>query len=186
MQHWGMLNRRKRRHCRKVFEIYPSVNAQLEDIYEPIGKLVVRFQNLELFMNLLLIDLLKQDYDTGFCITSEMSFSRLVASLVTVAEVRIKDVTLVDEMRKVAGLLNTCEGARNKVIHSRYALSNDGKPKRAKITAKQRNGLRKAIHDVTVQEICEHIKEVEVATMQIDALGCKLKARGIISSAYFN
>jgi hypothetical protein len=162
------------------------MSAKLEDIYEPIGKLVVRFQNLELFMNLLLIDLLKQDYDTGFCVTSEMSFSRLVASLVSVAEVRIKDVTLVEEMRKVAGQLNICEDARNKVLHSRYASSNDGKPKRAKITAKQRNGLKKSIYDASVQEICEYIKQIEDATMQIDSLGCKLKAQGMISSAYLN
>jgi hypothetical protein len=160
------------------------MSTKLEEIYEPIGKLVVRFQFLEMLLNFLLIDLLKQDYDAGFCITSEMSFSRLVASLVTISEVRIKDVSLIEEIRKVAGQLKICEEGRNKVIHSNYGITKDG-IMRIKTTAKQRSGLKKSIYDITIQEIVDHIKEIEDANKQLREVGHKLHTRGIISSYYF-
>jgi hypothetical protein len=161
------------------------MSNKIEDIYAPIGELIVSFQSLEMHVNLLLIDLLGQDYDSGFCLTSEMSFARLVVSLKSVSEVRIKNAALVQEICDLAGKIKICDDNRNKITHSIFAPSSDGKLMRAKITAKQKNGLQKAIHEVSVQEIAEYTKQIKDTTTQVSTLAHKLKALGIIRSGFF-
>jgi hypothetical protein len=155
-----------------------------DEIYEPIGRLVVKFQLLEFLVSALTIELMKQDWDTGFCLTSEMSFSRLVAALVAVSDVRLPDPQTRDEVRTCAGQLTFCEEGRNKIIHSMY-FESGGELKRAKISAKRGRGLQKTFYDTSPKEVEDHIKRIDETNKQFMQLVRKLKAQGFVTDGFF-
>lgn len=156
-----------------------------EQLHEPIGRLVVKFQFLEFLVNALLLELMPQEKDIGLCLTSEMAFSRLVSALVSVANLRLSHCPdFVNDVSELAAKLNDCECRRNTTIHSLY-FEASGQLKRCKITAKQGKGLRKWMFDVTTTEIEDHISNVEQANKSLMGLVRKLKAAGIISNGFF-
>jgi hypothetical protein len=155
-----------------------------DKLYKSIGELVIKFQELELLVNFLLLELMNQDFDTGLCLTSEMSFSRIVTALVAVAAVRLKDPALVEEVRTCAGYLNQCEGERNKIVHSLY-FSYNGALSRAKITAKRREGLRKMFYETSHDEIEREVERIKEANKHLMKVVKKLQAHGTVSNRFF-
>ncbi len=77
------------------------MSKSIEQIYAPIGELVVKFQELELLVSALVIELSKMDYNVGLCITSETSFSRIVAALSSLSKVRITESSIIDAIIKL-------------------------------------------------------------------------------------
>ena len=156
----------------------------IDDLYAPIGKFTVRFQSLELMASALLIELLRLDYDSGLCLTAEMSFTRIVAALVSISQGRISDETLVEDIRALARRLSVCEEKRNSTLHSMF-MEVGGELKRAKITAKQSKGLQKIMHDTSVKEVEAHTEEVDVTIRSLLSIAQRLQALGLVSNQFF-
>ncbi|HEY1717916.1 MAG TPA: hypothetical protein VGH42_06430 [Verrucomicrobiae bacterium] len=158
---------------------------KVEDAYEPIGKFVVKFQSLELITSILLIELINQDYDVGWCIVSEMSFARVVAGLVSVGKLRIKDQKLLEELHRLALQLNECENKRNTILHSGY-FEMAGEVKRFKVTAKQRAGLKKIFFDACgIQEIIANTNFIDQTNKLVVNFVKKLQTHGLVSKVFF-
>ena len=161
-----------------------TMSESIEEIYSCIGELVVKFQELELLVSALVIELLRADYDVGMCITSETSFSRLVAALSSISKLRIRESDLLADIDRLAKRLNESEQNRNSIVHSLYLVAG-GKRKRAKITAKQRKGLERSMYDISVEEIkgdIEGIAEVKGSLLQLVK---KLKTKRLVSDVFF-
>lgn len=146
--------------------------------------MVVRFQELEFMASSLLIELLRLDFDVGFCVTAEMSFQRLMAALVSTADLRLAGSPIRDEVRSLAVELSACEEKRNTIVHSMFIVAEE-ELKRVKVTAKQKSGLRKVIHETSVQEVEFHIDCVDNAKRSLMAIVKKLQEQGVVSHAVF-
>ena len=160
------------------------MSGELEKIYKPIGELIVKFQELELFITSLIVEISRIDYDIGFCLTSESSFSRLTATLSAVSALKVKNDELKNRITELVKRLNTAEQNRNKIVHSLY-IEVDGKIKRSKITAKQKTGLQKWLYDVSIEEINDYIADIADLKVLILGVARDLKKFGFISNAFF-
>ena len=156
----------------------------MDDLYNEIGKLVVKFQWLEQQASCLLIELSGGNYDVGLCLTAEMSFSRLVAAIVSTSHVLLSDSALLKEIHALAVELNRCEEERNRIIHSFY-FEHDGAVKRGKVSAKQKKGLQRIMYDTSPQEIAGLTLRIEATVKELISVVKKLKARGMVSNAFF-
>jgi hypothetical protein len=161
------------------------MSEPIEDVYALIGETVVKFQELELLVSALVIELMKVDYDTGFCITSETSFSRLVTALSSISKVTVQETDLVDEIGILVKRLNESEQSRNTIIHSLYLVV-DGRLRRAKTTAKQRKGLEKWLYHTSTEEIKNSIEGIAETKKALLQLVNRLKAKGLVSDVFFS
>lgn len=161
----------------------------MDDLYSSIGKLIVKFQELEFVASAFLIELLKVDYDKGLSLTAEMSFSRLVAALKSVTHTKFKKCTIRDEIDKICSQMSSCEQYRNRFIHSLYALNNldkSDKPyTRSKIKAKFKKGLEKSIEFFDVDEIDKVTEKIVMTESQMLTVARDLQKRKIIGGLFF-
>jgi hypothetical protein len=159
------------------------MSVEVEKIYEPIGKLIVRFQLLELMTGVLLIELTKQDYDVGLRLNFQMNFSKLVAALASVAGVTIHDESLGDEVRLLTVQLAACGKERNRIVHSSY-FEVEGKLRRTKVAVKKKE-LQKILYHSSVEEVNEVTRQIDETKKQLLQVVEKLKAKELVSSRFF-
>lgn len=159
----------------------------MDNLYLRIGKTVVLFQKLELCVNGLLVELLKVSWDKGLCLTSEMSFSKLVAALKSVSHVGIKPGDILDDINQLCSELNVCEQLRNNIIHSCYSKGNNEGNNYAKsrMSAKQRKGLDKRIEFISAEKIDEAIDTIDETTKHLLKIVSELKKHKVVTDEFF-
>jgi hypothetical protein len=80
-----------------------SPTTALQKFHEPIGSLVISFAHLETLVMLFITGLLKIDPSITLALISEMSFSRRLDVLQSIAQLILKDAALRQELTEIVG-----------------------------------------------------------------------------------
>jgi hypothetical protein len=159
-------------------------DQKMQELYLHVGNVVVSFQHLELMVAALLIELLKVSWDKGLSLTSEMSFSRLVAALKCVSHTGLKPSPILNRLDSFCVQLSRCEELRNSVVHAHYSY-HEGKFVKSKITAKQRKGLQKNMDFINSDAFADTIGAIENSVDQLMSIVRDLKNHRVISDSFF-
>ena len=130
--------------------------ASAEQLERLIGRICVQFGALEFFLAAYCSNMLSDDQNCGFIVTSECSFGRLVAMYKSMVFYRTDDEALRTRTDALAGRLMQAEQQRNTALHSLWMLSEpaDLAPfVRLKVTAKQRRGLDTQWQNTSVEDL---------------------------------
>jgi len=159
----------------------------LEAYYPLIGKIVVKFQDLDFFLNVLMTGLLKEDPNVTMAYAVSLSFSKKIDVLKSIAPFKFKHQDLHDTLDKSIGLMSKAEELRNRIIHASYlGSSEEGAVYVYKPRASRKHGMRNGgIRNITTKELEESLEAIQNAFNSATSLGRELEKRKIISIQLF-
>jgi hypothetical protein len=132
--------------------------------YEPIGKLVVRFNDMEHFVSVLIAAITKDDPNVSMAMTAEVGFLAKLDILKAIAPFTIRDATLCKQLDDLLREMSECNTERNRMVHSAwYAGKSDTDLRRIKATIRNRKGLKGGFLPTSLAEIQSSIDRVEDA-----------------------
>ena len=135
-----------------------------DDHLKALGRVVVNFNSLEVFLNFLIWILIGPDLKTGKIITSEVSFKGKITLLASLYRIKIKDIKKDSDVNGLIKRLIKAEDERNKVIHSSWVIDEKNtRITRYKITAKLKRGLKdefEEMNDTDINKIADSINDV--------------------------
>src|SRR3989344_6406300 len=125
-----------------------------DDHLKALGRVVVNFNSLEVFLNFLIWILIGPDLKTGKIITSEVSFKGKITLLASLYRIKIKDIKKDSDVNGLIKRLIKAEDERNKVIHSSWVIDEKNtRITRYKITAKLKRGLKDEFEEMNDTDI---------------------------------
>lgn len=130
--------------------------------YEPIGKLVARFNDMESFVAVMIMAITKDDPNVSMAMTAGLGLPAKLDILKAITPFTIKDVTLCKQLDALLEEMSKCNTERNKIVHSAwYAGKTDADLRRIKPTIRNRKGLKGGLLPTSLKEIDVSIKRVE-------------------------
>src|ERR1039458_7508682 len=97
----------------------------LENYYPLIGKVVVRFQDLDMLVNMLMVCLLSEDPNVTLAFMVTLPFSKKLDVLRSVAPFKFRSQNLLDRLVTVLPILSRAEESRNRVVHAAWLGSSE-------------------------------------------------------------
>ena len=137
--------------------------AERDQLYSVIGRIVVNFQQVELWLSEALSSVLSlKSLEDRHTILSAMSFKQKV-NLMAELYPRKNTHAYGVEMKLIKKALNTAEEFRNRIVHSIWAVEVPGKWVRVKGNIKGKNGFNK----VTIAANIPHLEAAADALLII-------------------
>lgn len=136
--------------------IHSAVSAEMRAM---IGSVVIFQGSIEYELRGCISYLLKADSDTVQILTSEQSYKQLMSLLSSLMIKKVgRESKLYKEFAYAAGKLDEFEAYRNKVAHSHWShsledMSLKDRAVRHKSTSKRKQGLKKFVEEVTVEQL---------------------------------
>ena len=134
-----------------------------EPLLTRIGDITVSFATLELQMQLLIDVLLVNEIRVTQIVTAELPFRALLPLATSLYRERHGEDADFDELREVLKRVEKVEQDRNLVMHSTWAIQDDGTIALAKTTARLKRGLHVRIEPMgaaELKEIAEDVRQV--------------------------
>lgn len=160
----------------------------IEKYYPLIGKTVVEFQDLDCFLNYLLMFLLNEDPNVSMALVVSLSFAKKVDVIKSIAPFKFKYKDLHDSLKELIPQLTSSEERRNQIIHGAWIGSSvEDKVFFHKPQTSRKHGMKTGgIRHATTKEIEDTIKVIQKAKNSIFKLGAELERRNIIKVHFFN
>jgi hypothetical protein len=92
----------------------PLSDGQLREI----GRVVVAFNRLEMFLTFLVSNLIVEDEEVGYALTAGESLPSLLDKLARLAPIRVKDPAVRDRITRLLRLAKSANDRRVDVVHS--------------------------------------------------------------------
>lgn len=125
-----------------------------ESMLRALGRVVVNFNAVEHWLATWTGQLIVWDPIIGEIVTAEMSFKNLLALFSSLCKYRVRDESLLQEVKNAVALLAQAEQQRNELVHCCWLERKPGEPhKTRKTTAKQKKGHHTQFKDVSVQDV---------------------------------
>jgi hypothetical protein len=160
--------------------------SKFQHFYEPIGELVIMFSNLEHMVSMTILALMEGNPSVNMCLVAEMSFSKRVDALSSIAPFYIKDDALLKELAEIIKHVGESEAHRNTMIHSGWSYStNTGELSRVKTTAKRKKGLDFGFQPASVDEVKAATNHIKTSLRQMVIYTKKLQAQSILRLRIF-
>lgn len=165
---------------------YKSMEAR-EDFYPFIGKVVVRFQDADMFLNMFMMCLLGGDINVTQAFMVTLPFSKKLDIIHSVAPLKIAREDLLKRLDEVLKLLSKAEEERNKVVHATWMPSSKSnmiffyKPKATRNAGLKLNEGR----SMTIAEVEAIFKTIDNATNEFCDLAHTLEEEKIMHSLLF-
>ena len=158
---------------------------KLKQLHEPIGKMVVEFQALEMSLSLLFFPLVNEDQKVTTILINGLSFSKRLKALRALALLKMPP-DLAKELADILASMEKCEERRNTIIHSFWAGTTDGGLVfRHKPGIHSKKGLQQVLAYAEISDISEVTAVIQQAHTALVRFGSKLCEKGIIKSAVF-
>jgi len=153
----------------------------LDAFYEPIGRMIVAFQNAESTLSLMIVALVNEDPRVTMALVTGMSFSRRLDALRSLAPFKM-DQTLSGELADIVNELGKCENSRNMIVHSSWIASLDGRQVlRLKPNISRKKGLRDSVKKAQVSDVTDVTKAIHAAHSKLLRFVEKLTTKRIIT-----
>jgi hypothetical protein len=159
----------------------------LEMYYPLLGKVVVRFQEVDMLLCVLMACLLNEDPNVTLAFMITLPFSKKLDVFGTVARAKFTHQDLLDKLDKAISLLSSAEEGRNRVVHAAWIGSVSGnsvffhKPRASRKEGMQHGGIRQA----TQEEVESVINKIQIAMSAVCQFGRELEQRKIIKVSLF-
>lgn len=128
-------------------------NEERDHLFAAIGRIVVNFQQIELWLAESLASLLLlQDPEDRHIVLSAMSFSQKVDLLAELYS-RKKTHRYGVEIRLIRKALYAAEQFRNRIVHSVWAVESSGNWVRVKGSLKSKDGFSLAINQANISKL---------------------------------
>jgi len=159
----------------------------LDAYYPLIGKVVVRFQDLDMVVNITMACLLGEDPNVTQAFMVTLPFSKKLDVLRSVAPFKFKRQDLIDRLDRVLPVLSQAEDGRNRVVHATWIGSSASdtvyfhKPRATRKAGLKDGGIRHA----TIAELEQVIKSIASAMKEFCELGSALEKAKVLSTKMF-
>ena len=158
---------------------------KIEQFYEPIGKMIVTFQDLEMSLTLLILSLVNEDPNVTMSFVAGMSFSKRIDALKSLAPFKMNPV-LCKELDDLIKKIGTCEERRNTVVHSSWMGSIDGGTVfRHKPGTNRKKGLFGGIESAEIALVADVTAAIHDSHMALLRFAKKLTKMGVIKLKTF-
>jgi hypothetical protein len=160
----------------------------IDEFYPLIGKVVVRFQEIDMTLNMIMACLLKEDPNVTIAFMVTLPFSKKLDVLRSVAPFKFKFKILLDQLDATLPLISVAEDKRNRVVHATWISASDNKkvffykPRATRKVGMKDDGIR----DVTPEEIKDALKAIDDALSAICRLGEQLERQGVMITKMFS
>ena len=141
-------------------------NKATGELFKSIGKAVVKFSVLELYLDLLLCNALfkkpHEESPKGFMVISEMSFKQKIYLFKSLLLLGLKDKTQINKIKEFGKRLFEAEEKRNILLHSTWAIPQLNNPSiagRLKITSKE--GIKYQWETLTLKDLRGYINNFD-------------------------
>jgi hypothetical protein len=155
---------------------------EIESYYPLIGKAVVKFQELDLALDILMSSLVSDDVNVTMAFMATLSFKQKLDALGTVARAKFSDAVLLGILDDTMSALSKAEEGRNRVVHTTLIGTSAGdevyshKPKATRTDGLKNGGIKLASRD-TVEDV---ITNIQTAMTSVVGLSNELKSRHLI------
>lgn len=168
------------------FEVGKIVMHTIDKFYQPIGHLVIRFQELDFTLNIMLMSLIKEDPNVTMAFSISLSFRKKIDVIKSIAPFKITNAELHHRLDTLINKLINAEEVRNKIIHTYWTRSSvEKKVFRLKPKTNHKKGLTGGGYEAKLSDIEDAIKTVDEAVLELFHFCAELERKGIMPTRIF-
>lgn len=152
----------------------------LEKFYPLIGKVIVRFQALDSFLNVVLMGITKEQPDVVMAYSASLSFGKKVDVLKSVMLFKVGNSALLARLEDVVKALSDAEEERNRIVHASWMGGTDGTVLFHKPQTSRKRGLRNGgVRESCVEDIEGSLIIINDAVVHLSKLARELHRTGV-------
>ncbi|MCE0497762.1 MAG: hypothetical protein LV481_07440 [Methylacidiphilales bacterium] len=146
--------------------------------FEPVGKVVVLFNHLELILSIVTSGLCSSEFGAVMALMVEAAFKKKIDALTCVCEEKVLDKALKLRISALVRLLQKAEDCRNQIAHTVWMKSGDD-VFGMKWSAKRSTGNDPRLRSGTMESIHKAVTAIESATTELVAISLCFNQMGL-------